>query len=179
MNTIGNINILFNIYSNEPTNLIIDDYSDWVYAEELPSYIQITVPGSKTPKNFVFVKEKRNIFNSHNLGLSCLQGDCTGENYTDLPDGIYTVTVKSSFDNIEEKKYYLKTDRFEVEYSKVLVLHSTEELKQDFINLMVKVKYILEVAKSHAKDGNFVNANKYFQEASSILKRFMECKNCL
>jgi hypothetical protein len=179
MSTIGNINILFNIYSNEPTNLIVDDYSDWVYANELPSYIQITIPGSSTPKNFIFVKDKRNVFNSHNLGLSCLQGDCSGENYTDLPDGIYTIKVKSSFDNIEKTKYYLKTDRFEVEYGKVLILYGTDKVQLDFMKSMIKIKYTLEVAKANAEDGNFIDANKYFQEASKILKRFVDCKNCL
>lgn len=178
MATIGNINIKYSIYSDSPELLKVEDYSDWVYAENMPSYIQITVPGSKNPKNYTFTKGKRNIFNSHNLGLSCLSEDCKEEEYVDLPDGIYTVTVKSGYENIFETNYYLKTDRFEVEYGKVLIKYGID-VDQDFINLMVKIKYILETAKAATVQGDIIVAHKYFQEASKILKRFVECKNCL
>lgn len=179
MEAIGTININFNVFSNSPTHLSITDLSDWLYSEELPAYILITIPGSKTPKTFVFKKFKTNVFNSHNLGLSCFTDDCKKEVYNDLPDGIYTICLKSGYENIENTHYYLKTDRFEVEYNKVLVKYGTEEVDQNFINLMVKIKYTLDVAKSHTMFGDFVKANRYFQEAKKLLKQFVECKDCL
>lgn len=176
---IGKININFNVFSNSPLHLSVTDLSDWLYAEELPAYILITTPGSKTPKTFVFKKFKTNVFNSHNLGLSCFTNDCKEEEYIDIPDGIYTICLKSGYEGIEESKYYLKTDRFEVEYNKVLIRYGTEDVDQKFINLMTKIKYTLDVAKAHTMDGDFVKSNRYFQEAKKLLKQFVECKNCL
>ena len=155
------------------------DLSDWVYSENLPSYISILVPGSKKHKTYPFKKFKTNIFNSHNLGVSCFKGDCTEENYVDVPDGIYTICVKSGYENIEKTHYYLKTNRFEIEYSKVLIKHGTEDVDQKFIEVMVRIKYVLDVAKSHTMYGDFVKANRYFQEAKSILKKYVECTNCI
>ena len=176
---VGEININFETSSNSPLYLAITDLSEWVYAEELVSYILITIPGAKNPKTYTFKKFKTNIFNSHNLGLSCFTNDCKKEEYVDLPDGLYTICLKSGYEGIEKSQYYLKTDRFEVEYNKVLIKYGIDDVDQNFINLMVKIKYTLDVAKSHAMFGDFVKANRYFQESKKLLKRFVECKNCL
>ena len=173
------IEVFFDVYSHTPTHLYVRDLSDWEYAENLPSYIKITTPGSKKPKTFSFKKYKDNIFNSHNLGLSCLSADCTGQDYIDLPDGVYTIQVLSGYENIDETKYYLKVDRFNIEYQKVLIKYGTENVDQNFINYMTKIKYVLDVAKSHTMDGNFVEANRYFNESKKLLKKYVDCKNCL
>lgn len=179
MGQIGNIDIDFNIFSLTPSRLFVMDLSDWLYSENLPSYIEILIPGATKSKTFSFTKFKNNIFNSHNLGLSCLSADCGEEVYIDIPDGIYTITVKSSYENIETTKYYLKTDRFEVEYKKVLIKYGIDEIDQKFINLMTKIKYVLDVAKANTMQGDFVKANRYFQEAKKLLKRYVDCKNCI
>ena len=178
MAQVGNININFTVFSDSPLYISIADLSDWLYAINLPAYLSITIPGSKKPKVFSFTKERINVFNSHNLGLSCLTNDCTEEIYNSLPDGIYTICLKSGYENIEETKFYLKTDRFNIEYSKVMIKDGIEYNK-DFIEYMMQVKFLVDVAKSHAMCGDFVKSNKYFQEAKKLLKRFVECKNCL
>lgn len=179
MEVIGKINVNFSVSSDNPKYLYITDLSDWVYSENLPSYVEIIIPGSKKVKTYSFKKHKNNIFNSHNLGLSCFKGDCNDENYVDLPDGIYSVCVKSGYENIEDTKYYLKTDKFEIEYGEVVTKVSLDNLEQNFINLMLKIKYILDVAKYHTMLGNFMKANRYFEESSKLLRRFKECKDCL
>ena len=178
METVGNININFTVFSDDPLYLHVADLSDFLYAENLPAYILITIPGSKKPKTFTFNKKKINIYNSHNLGLSCLKGDCTEEEYVQLPDGIYTICVKSGYEGIEKSKFYLKTDNFEIEYSKVMVKDGLEYNK-DFVLYMTKVKFLLDVAKSHAMLGDFVKAQKFFEEAKSLLKKYVECKDCI
>lgn len=176
---VGKININFNTFSNSPLHLSVTDLSDWLYAEQLPAYILITIPGSKNPKTYTFKKFKTNIFNSHNLGLSCFTNDCKEEEYVNLPDGMYTICLKSGYEGIEKSQYYLKTDRFEVEYNKVLIKYGIDDVDQNFINMMTKIKYTLDVAKSHAMFGDFVKANRDFKEAKKLLQRFVECKNCL
>ena len=178
MEVIGNININFNIFSDDPKYLSVGDLSDWLYAEELPAYILVTIPGSKKPKNFVFAKEKINTFNSHNLGLSCLKGDCTEEVYVDLPDGVYTICVKSGYEGIEKSKFYLKTDRFEIEIAKVTTKDGLEYNKE-FVLLMTRVRFLLDVAKDHAMLGDFVKAQRFFEESKSLLNKMVECKDCI
>lgn len=178
MEIIGNINIDFNVFSNSPKFLHVADLSDWLYAEELPAYILITIPGSSKTKNFTFSKEKINSFNSHNLGLSCLKGNCQEEEYVELPDGIYTICVKSGYEGIENSKFYLKTDRFEIEIAKVMIKDGLE-YNQDFILLMTKIKFLLDVAKSHAMLGDFVKAQRFFEESKSLLNKMVECKDCI
>ena len=176
--TVGKINIDFGVSSTSPLHLVVEDFSTWVYAEQLPAYVLITVPGSKKPKTYTFKKFKRNIFNSHNLGLSCLSGDCKEEHYIDTPDGLYTICLKSGYENIEDTHYYLKTDRFNIEYSKVMIKDGIEYNK-DFIEYMTQVKFLVEVAKSHAMLGDFVKAQRFFEDAKKKLRKYVECKNCI
>lgn len=180
METVGKININFNIFSDDPKYITIGDLSDWVYAENLASYVLITIPGSKKPKTFTFAKKKLNIFNSHNLGLSCLKGDCTEEVYVDLPDGTYTVCVKSGYEGIEDTRFYLKTNRFDIEYSKVMIKYGFE-FKEDlkFLQNMLFIKGLVEVAKAHAMLGDFVKAQRFFEEAKKKLKKYVECSDCI
>ena len=176
--TVGKININFSTFSNSPLHIAIMDLSEWLYSEALPAYLLITIPGSKKPKTYTFKKFKTNIFNSHNLGLSCLSGDCTEEHYVDLPDGLYTICLKSGYENIEDTHYYLKTDRFNIEYSKVMIKDGIEYNK-DFIEYMMQVKFLVEVAKSHAMLGDFVKAQRFFEDAKKKLRKYIECKNCI
>ena len=174
----ANIIVDFTVYSDSPLFLHVMDLSDWQYSEDLTAYCQITPPSAKKPKNYSFTKHKTNSFNSNNLGLSCLNNNCDDQEYIDLPDGIYTIKLLSGYENVDKTKYYLKTDRFELEYAKVLRKHKTN-VEQDFINLMTRINYTLEVSKSFTINGDFYEANKYFQEAKKLLKTYMECKDCV
>lgn len=177
MEQVGTIQVDYDIFSTRPATITVADTSDWIYSENLPSYILITVPGSKTAKSFTFKKHTLNIFNSNNLGLSCFSGNCK-EEYVDLPDGIYTVCVKSGYDNIETTKFYLKTDKFELEYSKLLVKYGFEFQDDLFLERAIFIKGLLEVAKSHAKLGDFDKASRYFNEVTKMLNDFITCKDC-
>lgn len=172
------ININFNVFSNHPMFLSVEDLSDWAHSENLTSYIQVTTPGGKKSKSYTFTKGIKNIFNSHNLGLTCVTADCKGGTMGDLPDGIYTITVLSGFAGIQETKYYLKTDRFEIEYMKLLTKKGTEGVDQEFMNYMTRVKYTLDVAKSFTMEGDFAEAYRFFQEAKTLLNKKTDCKNC-
>jgi hypothetical protein len=170
------INLDFHILeTGSPRIISIYDNSDWSYSEDLPSYLSIIIPGSKKEINFSFKKGAINTLNSHNLGLSCLKGNCQEEEYVDLPDGIYTITLKSGFEDIESTKFYLKTDRFFIEYSKVLIKYGFEyDKNQDFINYMTRIKFLVDdIARAHAKEGDFVKAQRYFEEAKQLLKNYV------
>jgi len=178
---VGEIKIDFDVIQSTVQTLWIGDSSDWVHAEIKPAFILITLPGSQKPLTFSFKKKALNSFNSHNLGITCLKGDCTDEVYGDLPDGVYTINLKSGYTNFEKLKYYLKTDRTELELSKVIVKYGFEYSKNDkaFRDKIYDIDWLIKVAKSHAKLGDIVKADRFFQQARELLKKLMDCKDCI
>lgn len=182
MEVVGQINLDFQVLENQnPRILMCADNSEWLYAETKASYIAIRLPGSIKDLTFTWKKNAINTFNSHNLGLSCLKGDCTEEHYVDLPDGVYTIKLISGIEDIDKTKYYLKTDRTELELSKLIVKHGFEfsESDNNFRDKVFEIKWLLMVAKSNAKLGDFVKAHRFFQEAVEMFRRFMDCNNCI
>jgi len=148
---IGSIDIDFDVMSTRPSNLVVADSSDWKYSISLPSYLLIKMPGSKKFKTFPFKKNALNRLNSHLLGISCFKDDCGDEVFISIPDGIYTICVKSGYEGIENTKFYLKTDLFKQEFAKVMVKYDLE-YKDDgkaFLDEMLFIKGILSVADAH------------------------------
>ena len=177
MTQVGNININFTVFSDSPMYISIADLSDWLYAINLPAYLSITIPGSKKPKVFSFTKERINVFNSHNLGLSCLKGDCTEEEYVELPDGIYTIKIISGYVGIDKERYYLKTDKIELELAKSITLIGFDFTDESFKKSkpFQKIRWLINVAKSWTKLGDFVKADRFFQEAVRVFNQ-QKCK---
>lgn len=178
METVGQINVDFQVFeTGNPKIISVADTSDWLYAENKPSYISIKLPGSKKEKTLSFKKYAVNNFNSHNLGLSCLKGDCTEETYVHTPDGIYTIKLLSGYEDIEKERYYLKTDAIDLEIAKALTLIGFD-YSEDLINKRKpyqKIKDCLNQAKDSAKLGDFVESDRYFQEAVSLFNK-QKCK---
>ena len=178
---IGQISIDFDIMSTRPKNLVVADSSEWIYSQNLPSYVLIQMPGSSKKKTFPFKKNALNRFNSHLLGLSCFRDDCGDEVFLDLPDGIYTICVKSGYEGIENTKFYLKTDLFKQEFAKVMVKYDLEYKDEGkaFLEEMMFIKGIVSVAEAHAHQGDFVKAQRFFEQAKKLLNKRVECNNCI
>lgn len=166
--------------THDPKYLLVGDTSLWEYSKDKPSYILITPPGSSNAYSFSFKKNSMNIFNSHNLGLSCFTNDCEEEEYIDLNDGIYTICVKSFYEGIEKTRYYLKTDRFEIELKKTIIKNGLEynEKDKDFRDTIYQIKWNLDTAKSWASEGDFVKSNRFFNKSKKILNQLTNCSNC-
>lgn len=178
MEVVGQINIDFQVFeTGNPKILSVADTSTWLYAENKPSYISIKLPGSKKEKTLSFKKYAVNKLNSHVLGVSCLKGDCTEEVYVNLPDGIYTIKVLSGYEDIEKERYYLKTDVIDLEIAKALTLIGFDynESTSKQIEPFEKINNFLMVAKSWTKLGDFVKANRYFQEAVNLFNKQKCC----
>lgn len=178
---IGKIIVNFTVIPDyEPSTLIIGDLSVWKGAENLPSTICITPPGSKKSINNVFQKHRLNIFNSVNLGLSCVK-ECEEQTYTDLSDGIWTITLLSGYEGLEKTVYYLKTDRFQLEIDKAYTragLEFDKEQKQ-FREDMQDVHFLSNSAHAWVRQGDFAKANRDFIEAQTVLKKWIDCSDCL
>lgn len=177
----GKLIIDFEVYNSyNPQTLIVGDHSYWKNAENLPAYLLVTPPGSKTPISNVFKKHRLNIFQSVNLGLSCLT-ECDEQKYEDLNDGIWTFVLKSGYEGFEKTRYYLKTDRTVLELDKIYIkagLEYNKEYKQLRSDLS-DIEFLLRTAEARTRSGDWVNASRDFDEAKSILKKYQECKDCL
>lgn len=177
----GKIIVDFEVYnSHNPQTLIVGDHSYWKNAENLPAYLLVTPPGSKTPISNVFKKHRLNIFQSVNLGLSCLT-ECDEQKYEDLNDGIWTFVLKSGYEGFEKTRYYLKTDRIRLQLDQVYIKAGLEYSKEDkqLRNDLSDIEFLLRTAEARTRSGDWFKASRDFDEAKSILKRYQECKNCL
>lgn len=177
----GKLIIDFEVYNSyNPQTLIVGDHSYWKNAENLPAYLLVTPPGSKTPISNVFKKHRLNIFQSVNLGLSCLT-ECEEQKYEDLNDGIWTFVLKSGYEGFEKTRYYLKLDRIRLKLDEVYIKAGLEYNKEDkqLRNDLSDIEFLLRTSSAHTRNGDWVKASRDFEEAKSILKKYQECKNCL
>lgn len=161
------------IDTENPKFLMVGDLSNWATAENKTAYIQITLPGSRKFKTFIFRKHHTSTFNSHNLGISCLTNNCNDQDYVELPDGMYKICVKSGIEGIEESKYYLKTDKLEQDLGKIIIKNGLEYSRddEDFIEKAFKIKWKLWTAKENTKFGHHLKGSRDYEEAKSMLSQ--------
>lgn len=178
---IGKINIDFEIIPTyNPQKLWIADSSLWLGAENLASTICIISPGSKKAVNIAFQKHKINIFHSLNLGLSCLI-ECEEQKYANLPDGIWTISVKSGYTGVDKKRYYLKTDVIRIKLDEIYIKAGLEydknskRIREDLMD----IEFLLRTAEAFARRGDFVKANRDYTVASELIDKYINCKNCI
>lgn len=179
---VGEIKIDFTVDSaglNAEVIRVIDN-SEWFSAEDMQATIYIFPPGSSRAITHVFAKNKINTYNSVNLQLSCLSTDCTEQQYSSLSDGIWKVNVKSAYEGLEKTRYYLKTDRFRIEWYKEWIntgldYTDTKNARYDALN---DSKKHLTSAEAFMLDGDFTKANREFQEAQKKFNALRKCKDC-
>jgi hypothetical protein len=178
---IGKIIINITVINDyDPRYLHVGDLSEWKGAKNLPATICIIPPGSKKSINTTFQKHRINSFNSTNLMLSCVK-ECEEQDYIDLPDGIWTLVLKSGYEGIEKTLYYLKTDRFTLELDKIYVRAGMDfdKEKKQFREDLQDLHFLINSAHSQIRVGDHAKANRDFTEAQVLLKKYIDCKDCL
>jgi len=167
--------IVFTVY--DPKVLMVSDNSNWLHIENEPAIIEITFPGSTKALVFNFQKGAVNSFNSNNLQLTCLTGNCDDETFIDLPDGIYTITVKGSPDTFQATKYHLKTDRFQIKMDQILVQIGMDYDPKiaDQRKRFADVEFLKKIAEAHIRREDVGRAKTFFDQAQSELDRLTDC----
>lgn len=168
------------IPTHNPKRLWISDASEWGVAENQASIICIFPPGSTTSINNTFIKHNLNVFHSVNLKLSCLTS-CAGQQYSDLPDGVWTINLKSAFTDLEKTRYYLKTDQIQLELDKVYTRAGLEfdKSQKSFREDLQDIEFLLRTASAHTRQGNSFKASRDFNGARELLTKYQNCKNCI
>lgn len=177
----GKIKIDFDVVdTNDPFKLLVADSSYWQLIEGKPSIIEITTPGASEPVVNTFEKKTINIFNSINLGLSC--PTCDDITLNELPDGIYTITVKASPDNFNKERCYLRTTKLRLEIDKIYIKASLLDkvTSADLIEKLNWINLLLRAAEANLRYGNLRETQQIMFEIQAIVEKVKRCPtgNC-
>lgn len=172
------INIDFDVIENcNPKYLTVADYSDWQHIEGKPAIIEITPPGSKKCVTAYFDKFRLNVFDSENLNLSCTEKDCEECELINLPDGIYTISIKGSPDTFCNTKEYLKIDNTRLELDK-LIINTDKEDTQSW-NKIQEIEMLLSCAEANIRFGNICDAQELLFSAQELIGSNKDCIGCV
>ena len=167
------------VNTKDKKSIWIGDQSQWGVAENLPAYLEILVPGSTRWLTHNFIKKNLHILNSTNLGLSCVTDGCGGQEYEDLPDGVWEFCLKSSFEGLNKKRYYLKSDSLRVEADKVYIKVGLDyDPSKQVIKDLEKFEFFMTASEAYMRRGDHVKAKRAFDEASKLIENYKNCKNC-
>lgn len=163
--------------TNDPELISCTDFSDWKILKNSPAVMRIILPGSSNEIIQTWQKERVNVYNSINLGLSCVT-ECDEQTYQFLPDGIYQFILEGSPTSYNKKRYYLKTDQFRLELNKIYIRANIEYSTKDkaLREYLEDVEFNLRSASAFTSDGDFVRAEKCFCEAQKLVRKLQECK---
>ena len=175
------IKIDFNVIeTNNHKTLLVADNSNWSVIEGEPSIIEITLPGMRNPVVNYFDKKSINNFNSVNLNLNCVDNSCDELEWTDLPDGVYTICVKGSPSKYQETKHYFRTNKAR-ERLDLMIINSNigcEENKVDFRDIM-DIEMLIKSAEANIRFGDINSASRDYQLAVKMLDKQSKCKDCI
>ncbi len=175
-NVFEKVNIDFHILDVlDPNYFLVVDNSEWGGIIYKPSIIEVTTPEFETPVTHNYLKNGTNQFNSLSLGLVC--DSC--KELTEIPDGVYTVTVKGSPDKYQKTKNYLRTVKLQLELDELLIknVSSCSEVSDSLVKKINKIDKLVRAAKANLRYGNTCEASAMFLEASKQVEKMKKCKS--
>lgn len=164
----------FQILKNDdPRYILVADISEWNHIKELPSIIEVTVPGSKEPIVYYYSKNTITSLNSVNLYLNCGTGcGCDGEDHNFLPDGIYNIKIKGSPDTFFREKKHLQTAKLRLELDKMYIKANLDSPNSDLsVNKnFERIDLLLTAAEANIRQDNVNTAYDLYTLASELVK---------
>lgn len=163
------INLDFNVLETDNIKVLsVIDTSIWSVIEDQPSIIEIQLPGSKEKVIHYFSKNAVNNFNSINLGLNCID-ECEGIVLNDLPDGIYTITLKGSPSEYFIEKEYIRLNKIKLELDKKII---QSDMKGCGCNHpLFDVEMLLKSAEANVRYNNSCQASEDYEKAKKLLNK--------
>jgi hypothetical protein len=177
---VGQVKIDFEVIPTyEIYTLIVADTSDWKYLVNNEATIGIKVPNSSKEILQTFIKKGLNVFNSNNLGISCLV-ECGEQEYVPIPDGIYTLKLYSSSQYKSKERWFFKTDNLQLEIDKAFVKLGTQYNKEndEVIKDLLTIQFFVDETHAATRIGEQIVAQRNFEIAQELLKKYQDCKNC-
>lgn len=165
--------------TKDPYVLMLVDTSEWFYAKEKPASVIIKLPSSNEELVYKVGKNKDLVFNSHNLGLSCLRGNCEEEEYIMLPDGIYEITLQSGYSNLKKTRIHYRKHQIMIKfYKKLIKLGGYSSLTQCQKEAFANIVYMIKMVEAFTSEGDKNKAIESYRELSNLVDKFIEDKNC-
>lgn len=162
---------------SDPYHLKVTDLSQWGLIDELPSIIEITLPGFSSFKTFFFDKSKVNVYNSNILEVNCGDG-CEEPDKVTLLDGIYKLTVKGSPDKYFKTYYYLKTDLFRLEVDKIYINNLNKRYNENLVKELRLIEFLLYSAEACLRADDITGAAQRFTKAQEMVDDLKNCQGC-
>lgn len=174
----NNIHLDFEVIgSYNPKTIRVADQSEWGILADRPAIIEIKRPGSEEIYTYYFGKNQLNVFNSKTLGVN---PGAPANDFVDIPDGIYDVTIKGSPSSYSANRKYLKTDSMRLNIDKVWARAGIlcEDEDDEIIEKIKEVEFILTVAESSMRLGNFDTVQQLMDKAKHLIDVINDCKYC-
>ena len=161
--------------------LVVTDISDWKHLIDEPSYIEITLPGSKTAVRHSYSKNKVMVFNASTLNYGCSSG-CEDE-LPPLPDGIYKIKIYvCEGTQFSYERQYLRTVSLEVRLQReIMALDIGCMPNSGCLNKIIEAEFMIKGAKADIFFGNITSAQRKYQLAVDIVEHVEHCdcsKDC-
>lgn len=174
----NNIHLDFEVIgSYNPKTLRVADQSEWGILSDRPAIIEIKRPGSEDIYTYYLGKNQLNVFNSKTLGVN---PGAPANDFVDIPDGIYDITIKGSPSSYSANRKYLKTDSMRLNIDKVWVRAGVlcEDEDDEIIEKIKEVEFVLTVAESSMRLGNFDTVQQLMDKAQHLIDVINNCKYC-
>lgn len=174
----NNIHLDFEVIgSYNPKTLRVADQSDWGILADRPAIIEITPPGAEEPFVYYLGKNQLNVFNSKTLGVN---PGTPYNDFVDIPDGIYDITIKGSPSSYSFNRKYLKTDSIRLNIDKVWARAGVlcDEEDDDVIEKLKEIEFVLAVAESNMRLGNFDTVQQLYDKALHLIDIINNCEYC-
>ena len=161
-----------------PYTLAIGDYSSYPvgFTPASPT-LEVSAAGFPT-QSVSFVPNNLNIYNSTNLGITCVDGPNEL-----LPDGIYTLkySISPAYVNFVEKTI-LRVDnimeRYDTAFMKLDMMECDGQLKKQQKVELDSINYFIQCAIAAANKCANVKAIELYNQADKMLTKISQCKNC-
>ena len=174
----NNINLDFEVIgSYNPKTLRVADQSEWGILADRPAIIEIKRPGSEKVYTYYLGKNQLNVFNSKTLGVN---PGAPANDFVDIPDGIYDITIKGSPSSYSANRKYLKTDSMRLNIDKVWARAGIlcEDEDDEIIEKIKEVEFVLTVAESSMRLGNFDTVQQLMDKVQHLIDIINDCKYC-
>ena len=129
--------------------------------------LSITVPGYETAFEFAFTLGEVNVFNSYSFGFTT----SATSDFSDLPDGVYTLNLTTCPDTGECVRYHLRTCkincRLAEQWAQYVDCCDDEKVLMD----LDRIEFLLKGAEGHADLCDPVKASQLYKKADDLLRR--------
>lgn len=158
---------------SDPNYFVVVDNSEWGGIEAKPAIIEVYVPGFSEPATHYYTKKGQTNFNSLSLNLNC--DIC--EDLQELPDGIYTITIKGSPEKYQKTRDYLRTTKLELDIDRML-MRSVDRCddNKSISESYSLIQTFIRTAKAHLRHGNSCEAFEFYQKAKNKAEWMINCQ---